>query len=48
MIEEIKKTFIKDSIKDLESIEDHIVQNPIGEASEIFIEKVFITAHNIT
>ena len=46
MIEKIKETFIKDSVKDLEAIED-LVSNVEGTLEECIIEKVFTTTHNI-
>ncbi|MCW3806411.1 Hpt domain-containing protein [Plebeiibacterium marinum] len=46
MIEKIKETFIKDSIKDLEAIEN-LVKDVKGVLEDCVIEKVFATAHNI-
>jgi len=46
MIEKIKETFIKDSIKDLEIIEN-LVREKKGELEDCIIEKVFAITHNI-
>ncbi len=46
MIEKIKETFIKDSVKDLEIIEN-LVKEKKGELEDCIIEKVFAITHNI-
>lgn len=47
MIEKIRKVFINDSIKELDSIHVDLVRERLGEISDCMIEKVFTTTHNI-
>ncbi|TLX77140.1 hypothetical protein E9993_05505 [Labilibacter sediminis] len=47
MIEKIKKGFIDDSIKELESIEIDLGNERLGSVSDCVIEKIFTTTHNI-
>ncbi len=47
MIEEIKNTFVNNSIEELKAIEEFLSQNIDHIASDCVIEKVFTTTHNI-
>lgn len=47
MIEKIRKVFINDSIKELDSIHIELIRESLGEISDCMIEKVFIATHNI-
>lgn len=47
MIKKIRETFINDSIKELESIENFLLEDHNGDIFDNIVEKVFSTTHNI-